>query len=125
MQQKLHHRQRVNSGCNVIQNDSGTFGKALQLPHRGRLHDIKGTKKYKTGEKSFPREGRGNEGDQLSSDFVDYHKLRIFYARIAGDLRRGWNADHRDQHCQRDGHRDSQHGRQGISGGGPQSYRCR
>ncbi len=78
MQQEMHYHQGENSGRNIIEDDSGAFWKSFQLPHRRRLDDIESPKKYKTREKSFPRERDGDERDQLSGDFVDHDELRIF-----------------------------------------------
>ncbi len=88
MQQKMHHDEGKNSSRDVIEHDSGAFGKSLQLAHRRRLDDIERSKKYKTGEKSFPRKGDGDEGDQLSGDLVDDDELGIFCRRRRGQ--RGW-----------------------------------
>jgi len=127
MQQKLHHRQRVNSCRNIVQHDPRTFWKALQLPHRWRLDNVENTKKYKTQEESFPSERDGDQCDQLACNFVDYHKLWIFHARCACHLRSGGNPNQRDQQCQRDRYRSSQkrRRRQGISSPRPKPNRRR
>ena len=78
MQQEMHPNEGQNSCRNIIEYDSGALWKSLQLPHRRRLDDIKDSKKYKAREKGFPREGDGDQRDQLSGDLVDDNKLRIF-----------------------------------------------
>jgi len=93
----MHRDQRENSGCNIIENDSGTFWKLLQLPHRRRFDDIERSKKYKTREQSFPRQRDSDESDELSGDFVDDYELRIFDGGGAGNAGSGGDADQRDQ----------------------------
>ena len=48
----MHHTQRVEARGNIVQHNSGAFGNRLQLSHRRRLDDIKGTKKYKARQKT-------------------------------------------------------------------------
>jgi hypothetical protein len=48
------------------------------LPDRGWLENIERSKKYKTRQKSFPRERDCDESDELSGYLVDYDKLRVF-----------------------------------------------
>jgi len=93
----LHYHQSVKSGCDVIEHDSDAFGKFFQLANWRRLEDVEDSKKYKTGEKSFPRKRDGDEGDQLSGNFVDDDELRIFADGGAGDAGRGWDPDQRDE----------------------------
>ena len=78
MQQEMHPNESENSGRNIIEDDSGAIWKFLQLPHRRRLDDIEGSEKYKTREKSFPRQRDSDQGDQLTGDFVDDDELGIF-----------------------------------------------
>ena len=78
MQQEMYRNPCEDPGCNVVKHNPGALWESLQLPHRRRLDDIERSKKYKTNEESLPREGNGNEGDELSGDFVDYYGLRIF-----------------------------------------------
>ncbi len=80
MQDKLHHHEGADSGGHVIQDNSGAFGQLLQLTDRRRFHNVEGPKKYKTRQKSFPCQRDGNERDQLPSNFVDHHHLRILAA---------------------------------------------
>jgi hypothetical protein len=63
------------------------------LPHRRWLDDIERSKKYKTGEESFPGKRDGDESDELSGDFVDYDELGIFPSGGPGDAGGGWDAD--------------------------------
>ena len=102
MQQEMHHHKGVETGRNVVEHDSGAFGKRFQLAHRRWLDDIETSEKYKTREKSFPLKGDGDQGDQLSGDFVDYDKLWILQAGGAGDLRGCGDANQGDEQSQRD-----------------------
>ena len=77
----MHNDESIQSRPQVIDDDSDAFWQALQLPHRRWLQNIEDTKKYKAREKSFPSEGDSNQRDQLTGDFVNHHKLRIFQAR--------------------------------------------
>jgi len=96
MKQEMHRREGENSCRDVIEHDSGAFWKSLQLPHRRRLDDIERSKKYKTREKSFPCERDRDQRDELSGDFVDHHKLRIFRGRGSRHARGGGDADQCD-----------------------------
>ena len=78
MQQEMHGNEGENSCRNIVEYDSGAFGKSFQLPYRRRLNNIEGSKKYKTREKCFPCERDGDERDQLTGDFVNHDELRIF-----------------------------------------------
>ena len=97
MQQEMQRNESENSGRNIIEDDSGAFWKSFQLPHRRRLDDIEYPEKYKTREKSFPRQRDSDQGDQLSGDFVDDDELRISAGGGAGNESGGGNADQRDQ----------------------------
>ena len=108
MQQEMHPNESENSGRNIIEDDSGAFWKFLQLPHRRRLDDIEGSEKYKTREKSFPRQRDSDQGDQLTRDFVDDDELGIFGGRGAGNTSGGGDAEQGDHQGQRGGHGDSQ-----------------
>ena len=81
MQEKLHDDQRVQTRCDIIEHDPGTFGKLFQLADGRGLRDVKGSKKYKTREESFPFQWGRNKSDELASHFVDHDELRIFLAR--------------------------------------------
>jgi hypothetical protein len=96
----MHRNERENPGCNIIEDDSGAFWKSLQLPHRRRLDDIERSKKYKTRQQSFPRQGDSNERNELSSDFVDDDELRIFGGGGTGYASGGGDADQRDEQGQ-------------------------
>lgn len=93
MQQKMHHQAGENPGRDIIQYYPGSFRQLFQLPDGRRFHDVEGSEKYKTCEKSFPRERDGNQRDELSGDFVDYHELRIFLVKSLGHPRCCWNTD--------------------------------
>ncbi len=70
----------VKTGSHIVDHDAHSFGKAFQLAHRRRLHDIEPSKKYKAQQQRFPRHRHRNQGDELAGNFVDHHKLRIFQA---------------------------------------------
>src|SRR5450755_4717439 len=89
----MHHSERVKSRSQIIHHNARAFGKPLQSPNRKRLPNIEHTKEYKAREKSFPSERDGDEGNQLSRDFIDDDKLRIFYAGAARDQGGGGNSD--------------------------------
>lgn len=93
----MHYHESVKSGCDVIEHDSDAFGKFFQLVNWRRLEDVEDSKKYKTGEKSFPRERDGDEGDQLSGNFVDDDELGVLSSAGAGDAGGGGDADQGDQ----------------------------
>lgn len=93
MQQKMHPNQSQNSCGNIIEHNSRSLRKLLQLPHRRRLDDIESSKKYKTREKSFPCERNSDQRNQLAGDFVDDNNLRIFAAQSSCHTRRSGNAD--------------------------------
>src|SRR5258708_1797322 len=116
----MHHDESKNSCRNIIEHNSGAFGKFLQLAHGRRLDDIEGSEKYKTREKSFPCQGDGDQGDQLSGYFVDYDELRVFSPRRARYSGGGVDADERDDECQSYGNWGPQCWRQGISDCGPE-----
>src|SRR5580698_2739310 len=99
----MHCDECKNSCGYVVEHDSGAFGKPLQLPHGRRLDDIESSEKYKTGEKSFPRQRDGDEGDELSGDFVDDDELGIFSTRCAGYAGGGGDADQDNEYGQGDG----------------------
>ena len=114
MYQEMHHSEGKNSCCHVIEHDSGALGKFLQLSHRRRLDDVERSKKYKTGEESFPRQRDGDECDELSSDLVDHDELGVFPARGTGYAGGGGDADQRDEEGQGCSHWRAQCGWQGV-----------
>ena len=106
------HCQECEDPCrHIIEHDPGALWKSLQLAYRRRLDDVEGSEKYKTGEKSFPRQGDGDQRDQLSGNLIDHDKLRILrgrsprYASCCGDT------DERDQRGHGDGYWRPQRGR--------------
>ena len=119
----MHYSQRENSGRDIVEHDSSAFWKSFQLPHRRRLDNIECSKKYKTREKSFPRERNGDQGDQLACDFVDHDKLRIFRCRGPRHSSGSGNAHQRDQRGQSDCDRSAQRGCQRVCNSGPDNYR--
>ncbi len=94
----MHDSQRVETGCDIVEHNSGAFRKGLQLSHRRRLDDIEGTKKYKARQKRFPCERHGDQSYQLTRDLIDHYKLRIFNSGAARDPCSCGNADQRDRH---------------------------
>jgi hypothetical protein len=111
MQQEMHPKKSENSGCNIIENDSGALGKSLQLPHRGRFDDIEDSKKNKTRQQRFPRERDGDQRYDLPGDLIDDDELRIFRGRGPGYASGSGDAHQRDQNGQGDGHRSPPGGR--------------
>jgi len=101
----MHNSESVQSRGHVVQYDSATFGKGLQLSHRRRFENIEDTKKYKARQKRFPRQRQCDECDQLTCHFINHHKLRIFFPRAPRHLRCGRNADECNQRgqCDHDG----------------------
>ena len=123
----MHHSEGKNSCCNVIEHDSGALGEFLQLAHRRRLDDVEPSKKYKTGEESFPCQRDGDECDELSGDLVDHNELGVFPARGAGYAGSGGDADEGDEQGQGDGEWGAEFGRQDVRECGPDcdcGYRC-
>src|SRR4029077_7097287 len=93
MQQEMYRNPSKGSRCNVVEHDPGALWESLQLPHRRRLDDIERSKKYKTNEESLPREGNGDEGDELPGDFVDDDALGVLTAGGSGDAGGGGDTD--------------------------------
>src|SRR5712672_1825491 len=102
----MHDDESVQTGPQVVDYYSDAFWQSLQLTHRRWLQNIEDTKKYKAREKSFPSKRDSNQRDQLTCDFVDHHKLRIFQARRAPSV--GSSGDSYER-C-RNGGRDSRPG---------------
>src|ERR1700730_3439996 len=103
MQQEMHPNESENPCRNIIEYDSSAFWKSLQLPYRRRLHDIEGSEKYKTREKSLPSERDGDERDQLYGDFVDYDELSVLGGNGSSHARGARHADQGDECRCRDG----------------------
>jgi len=93
----MHKSQSVQACGHIVQHNPSSLGKRLQLSHGRRLDDVEDTKKYKARKKRFPRQRYCDQSHQLTRDLIDHDKLRIFCARTARDLRRGANANQRDQ----------------------------
>lgn len=74
----MHHCKCIEAGRDIIDYDPSPPGKFLELAHGRRFDDIEDSKKYKTEDKSFPREGDGDKGDELTGDLIDHNELRIF-----------------------------------------------
>jgi hypothetical protein len=118
----MHGNKSENPCRNIVEYDPGAFWKSLQLSYRGRLHDIEGSKKYKTGEKSFPCERDSNERDQLAGDFVDDDELGIFDGGGAGHAGGGGDANQGYEYGECDSSWGLQRGRYSLGGGGPDQH---
>jgi len=75
----MHDKKSVDACSQVVDYDTGAFGKPLKPANRKRFQDIVDTEKYKAGQKGFPSERDADEGDELSGNFVDDDELRVFY----------------------------------------------
>ena len=93
MQQKLHHGPGVEARGHIVEHDAGSFGQTFQLAHRRRLDDVKPSEKYKGRQQRFPRHRDSDQSNQLSRDFVNDHKLRIFDSGCARHLSSSGNTD--------------------------------
>src|SRR5581483_6163523 len=93
MQQELHHRECVNPGANVVQNNSRSFGKTLDVAHRRGLQNVEPTKKYKAREQRFPRHWSKQKSDPLAGNFVDHDELRVLIIRGSRNASCRGNAD--------------------------------
>ena len=82
MKEKLHNYESVYSCCDIVEHDPGSFWQTFKLSYGRRLEDVKDSKKYKTGEKTLPRERNGDEGNQLSRYLVNDDEARIFDAGL-------------------------------------------
>ena len=98
----MHHCERINSSCNIVDHDPGSFWKSLQLSDRRWFDDVEGSKKYKTGEESFPCEGNGDERDQLPVNFVDHDEAGVFLRGSTCNTRGRGDADDGDHDRERD-----------------------
>src|ERR1700690_1179311 len=104
----MHCNQCIEAGGNIVDDNSGSLWKRLQLPHRRWLQNIESAKENKAREKRFPSEGYGDQRHKLASNFVDHHELRILFSVAARHLRGGGYADQRDEYGQRDGRGSSE-----------------
>ena len=106
MQGSMHTNQCIKPSRHVIQYDAKTFRQVLQLPRGRRLENVKPSKKYKAQEERFPRHWNANEGDELTGNFVDDDKLRIFDVcdpRDASACRNSYDDyDDRERKCEPD-----------------------
>jgi len=104
MQRDLHHRQSVNPGGHIIDHDTHSLGEAFEAAHRPRLDDIESSEKYKAEQKRLPRDRRRNQRDELASDFIDHHKLRVFPAAGPGHSGGCGNSSQSRRQSQEDRH---------------------
>ncbi len=93
----MHNCERVEACAEIVHHDAGAFGEPLQPANWKRLQNIEDTEKYKAHEKCFPSERDGDERDELSGDFVDDDKLRVFFAVGTRNTSGRGNADERDR----------------------------
>ncbi len=119
----MHDYESIDSRGDVVEHDSGPFWKFLQLSNGRGLDDIERSKKYKTCDKSFPRERDSDEGDQLSGDFIDHDKLRILGSRRASHPSGCGDADQDDGEGESDSCRSAGRGRQGVGEPIPEQHR--
>jgi len=106
MQGGLHTNQCIKPSRYVIQYDAKTLGQVFQLACGSRFENVKPSEKYKAQQERFPRYGCANQRDQLTGDFVDHDKLRIFDSGSASDTCARGNADdnnhERERRCDPD-----------------------
>lgn len=119
----MHAKECKNSRRQIIQDDSSALGKSLQLPYWGRLENIEGSKKYKTGKESFPFQRNCDQSEELSRDFVDDHKLGVLYGGRTGDAGGGRYADRGDQNSKSDSQRSSKGWRNQVCNCSPKHCR--
>ncbi len=120
----MHYYESIDSRGDVVEHDSGAFWKFLQLSNGRGLDDIERSKKYKTSEESFPREGNSNESDELSGDFIDHDELRILGCKGPRYLSGGGDADKNHDEGEGDGCRSTGYKRQSVGESVPEHH-CR
>ena len=118
----MHDGERIKSRAQIVDDDAGAFRKPFQPPDGKRFQNIEDTKEYKAGEKRFPGERYGDEGDELTGDLVDDDELRVFDAGAARYARGGGDADERDERGRDDGGPDSACGRDCETCDVPEDY---
>src|SRR5215472_190084 len=96
MKENLHYCNNVYGSRDIVEHDPGAFRKPFQLSNRKRLEDVEGSKKYKTGKKSFPRERNRNQGNELCDDLVDDYEVGVFSRAGARDTGGGGDRDEGD-----------------------------
>lgn len=96
MKEKLHYRKSVYSCCDIVEHNPASFWQSFELSDGRRLEDVEDSKKYKTGEESFPRKWDGHEGYELSRYLVDDDEARIFYVGGVRNPGGGRNPDECD-----------------------------
>ena len=124
MKQKLHHYESINSGCDIIEHYAYAFWQSFQLSDGRRLEDVEDSKKYKTGQKSFPFERDGDERDELAGDLVDDNEAGVFAGGGTGDAGSGGNTYEGDDDREGDEDRCAHGIRQGVGECGPEEHGC-
>ncbi len=81
----MHEDERINSRAQIVDHDAGAFGEVFQPSNGKWLPHIEDSEEYKAREKSFPSQWDGDQGDQLSRNFINDNKLRIFQAGSTRD----------------------------------------
>jgi len=119
VKEKLHYRESVYSCCDIVEHDPASFWQSFELSDGRRLEDVEDSKKYKTGEESFPRQWDGDEGYELPCHLVDDDEARIFHAGGARNLCGGRNPDECDYNGEHDGDRNAPGVRQKVRQCGP------
>jgi len=89
----MHYRERIKPRSQVVHHNARAFGQPLQSPNWKRLPNIEDTEEYKGREKAFPGQRDGDERNQLSGNFINDDKLRVFRLVVASDPRGGWDSD--------------------------------
>ena len=84
MQHDLHHGQAVKASSHIVDHDTRSFGETFEAAYRWRLHDIESSKKYKAQQQRFPRCRHRDQGNELTGNFVDHYKLRVFHTTGPG-----------------------------------------
>ena len=74
----MHDGERIKTRSQVIHDNAGALRQPFQSPNRKRLPNIEDTEEYKARKKSFPSQRDGDEGNQLSCNFIDDYELRVF-----------------------------------------------
>jgi len=93
-------RQSVDAGAQVVYDDAGALRQLFKAANGRGFYDIERTKEYKAAQQRFPKNGAGDQRNQLSGNLIDDHVLRIFLAATAGFQRGGryaYGDDRRDQ----------------------------
>jgi len=122
VKEKLHNYESVYPSRDIVQHDPGAFWQSFQLSDGRWLEDVEDSKKYKTGEKSFPFEWNGDERDKLSGNLVDDDEAGVLFSRGPGDAGSGWNTHKGHDDREADKGRCAQGMWQGLGECGPEEH---